>query len=102
MCIRDSWPIISASPIPYIDGVSQVPKQASEEDIATITAEFVTAARLGLQAGFDMIELHMAHGYLLASFLSPLTNQRTDRYGGSIENRAVSYTHLTLPMSDLV
>jgi len=83
----DNWPIISASPIPYIDGVSQVPKQASEADIATITAEFVTAARLGLQAGFDMIELHMAHGYLLASFLSPLTNQRTDRYGSSIENR---------------
>jgi anthraniloyl-CoA monooxygenase len=83
----DNWPVISASPIPYIDGVSQVPKQASEQDIAAITTEFVTAARLGLQAGFDMIELHMAHGYLLASFLSPLTNQRTDRYGGSIENR---------------
>jgi anthraniloyl-CoA monooxygenase len=83
----DNWPIISASPIPYIDGVSQVPKQANEQDIAAITAEFVTAARLGLQAGFDMIELHMAHGYLLASFLSPLTNQRTDRYGGSIDNR---------------
>jgi anthraniloyl-CoA monooxygenase len=83
-----NWPIISASPLPYMEGVSQVPKQASEEDIATITAEFVTAAQLGLQAGFDMIELHMAHGYLLASFLSPLTNQRTDRYGGSVENRA--------------
>ena len=84
----DNWPIISASPLPYIEGVSQVPKQASEADIATITAQFVTAAQLGLQAGFDMIELHMAHGYLLASFLSPLTNQRTDRYGGSVENRA--------------
>jgi len=83
----DNWPIISASPLPYIEGVSQVPKEASEQDIATITAEFVTAARLGLQAGFDMIELHMAHGYLLASFLSPLTNQRTDRYGGTVENR---------------
>jgi anthraniloyl-CoA monooxygenase len=85
--VSANWPIISASPIPYIDGVSQVPKQASAEDIATITAQFVTAAKLGLQAGFDMIELHMAHGYLLASFLSPLTNQRPDRYGGSIENR---------------
>jgi anthraniloyl-CoA monooxygenase len=82
-----NWPIVSASPLPYIEGVSQVPKQASEEDIATITAEFVSAAQLGLQAGFDMIELHMAHGYLLASFLSPLTNQRTDRYGGSVGNR---------------
>jgi anthraniloyl-CoA monooxygenase len=47
----------------------------------------VRAARLGAQAGFDMLELHMAHGYLLASFLSPLTNTRTDEYGGSIENR---------------
>jgi anthraniloyl-CoA monooxygenase len=84
----DNWPIISASPLPYIEGVSQVPRQASEEDIAAITAQFVTAAQLGLQAGFDMIELHMAHGYLLASFLSPLTNQRTDQYGGTVENRA--------------
>jgi anthraniloyl-CoA monooxygenase len=83
----DNWPIISASPLPYIEGVSQVPKEASEEDIAAITAQFVTAAQLGLQAGFDMIELHMAHGYLLASFLSPLTNRRTDRYGGTVGNR---------------
>lgn len=83
----DNWPIISASPLEYIEGVSQVPKEASEDDIAEITAQFVTAAQFGLQAGFDMIELHMAHGYLLASFLSPLTNQRTDRYGGTVENR---------------
>jgi anthraniloyl-CoA monooxygenase len=83
----DNWPIIAASPLPYIEGVSQVPKEASESDIAAITAQFVTAAQLGLQAGFDMIELHMAHGYLLASFLSPLTNQRTDRYGGTVGNR---------------
>jgi anthraniloyl-CoA monooxygenase len=83
----DNWPIIAASPLPYIEGVSQVPRQASEADIAEITSQFVTAAQLGLQAGFDMIELHMAHGYLLASFLSPLTNQRTDRYGGTVGNR---------------
>lgn len=83
----DNWPIISASPLEYIEGVSQVPREASEDDIAEITAQFVTAARFGVQAGFDMIELHMAHGYLLASFLSPLTNQRTDRYGGAVENR---------------
>ncbi len=82
-----NWPIISASPLQYIEGVSQVPKEASEQDIAEITAQFVTAAQLGLQAGFDMIELHMAHGYLLASFLSPLMNQRTDRYGGTVDNR---------------
>lgn len=82
-----NWPIIAASPLPYIEGVSQVPRQASEADIAEIASQFVTAAQLGLQAGFDMIELHMAHGYLLASFLSPLTNQRTDRYGGTVGNR---------------
>jgi anthraniloyl-CoA monooxygenase len=64
-----------------------VPKEASEADIAAITAEFVTAAQLGLQAGFDMIELHMAHGYLLSSFITPLTNRRDDEYGGSLENR---------------
>jgi anthraniloyl-CoA monooxygenase len=83
----DNWPIISASPLQYIEGVSQTPKEATEDDITQITAQFVTAAQLGLQAGFDMIELHMAHGYLLASFLSPLTNHRTDRYGGTVENR---------------
>jgi anthraniloyl-CoA monooxygenase len=83
----DNWPIISASPLQYIEGVSQTPKEATEADITEITAQFVTAAQLGLQAGFDMIELHMAHGYLLASFLSPLTNHRTDRYGGTVENR---------------
>jgi anthraniloyl-CoA monooxygenase len=52
-----------------------------------ITADFVQAAKRGLAAGFDMLELHCAHGYLLASFLSPLTNRRTDAYGGSVDNR---------------
>ena len=75
-----NWPLISASPLPYLEGVSQVPAEASEQDIEEITEQFVTAARLGIEAGFDMIELHMAHGYLLASFLSPLTNRRTDVY----------------------
>jgi anthraniloyl-CoA monooxygenase len=56
-------------------------------DMDKVRGDFVRAARLGLEAGFDMLELHMAHGYLLASFLSPLTNHRTDEYGGSIENR---------------
>jgi anthraniloyl-CoA monooxygenase len=82
-----NWPLISASPLPYLEGVSQVPAEASEQDIEEITGQFVTAARLGIEAGFDMIELHMAHGYLLASFLSPLTNRRTDLYGGALENR---------------
>src|SRR5258708_9151854 len=56
-------------------------------DMDKVRDDFVRATRFGLQAGFDMLELHMAHGYLLASFLSPLTNRRTDTYGGCIENR---------------
>jgi anthraniloyl-CoA monooxygenase len=59
----------------------------TEEDRGRVAAQFMRAAKLGLEAGFDMLELHMAHGYLLASFLSPLTNERTDGYGGSIANR---------------
>jgi anthraniloyl-CoA monooxygenase len=82
-----NWPLISASPLPYIEGVSQTPAEATQHDIESITQEFVRAARFGVEAGFDMIELHMAHGYLLASFLSPLTNRRTDAYGGPLENR---------------
>src|SRR4051812_8885828 len=82
-----NWPVISASPIPYCEGVSQTPREASGPDLKKITDQFATSARYAEQAGFDMLELHMAHGYLLASFLSPLTNRRRDEYGGSIENR---------------
>ena len=82
-----NWPLISASAIPYIEGVSQTPIAATPRDIEELTQQFVRAARYGLEAGFDMIELHMAHGYLLASFLSPLTNQRDDDYGGSLGKR---------------
>jgi anthraniloyl-CoA monooxygenase len=81
------WPIVSASPIPYLPH-SQVPKAMDRGDMEKVTADFVRAARLADTAGFDLIELHMAHGYLLSSFLSPLTNRRTDQYGGSLENRA--------------
>lgn len=80
------WPIVSASPLPYYPE-SQVPREATRADMDAITAEFVAAAERGARAGFDMLELHCAHGYLLASFLSPLTNTRTDEYGGSLENR---------------
>jgi anthraniloyl-CoA monooxygenase len=82
-----NWPLISASAIPYFAGVSQIPRAMTEEDFARITAEYVRATRFGAACGFDMLELHMAHGYLLASFLSPLTNQRRDEYGGPVENR---------------
>lgn len=81
-----AWPILSASPIPYFPD-SQVPREMTRADMDRVKADFVQAARRGIRCGFDMLELHCAHGYLLASFLSPLTNHRRDEYGGSIENR---------------
>lgn len=81
-----NWPLISASALPW-SAVSQVPRAMDAEDMATVRAQFVAAAEMAARAGFDMLELHMAHGYLLASFLSPLTNRREDEYGGSLENR---------------
>ena len=82
-----NWPLISASAAPYFAGISQTPRAMTAEDFERVIAEYVRAASLGAAAGFDMLELHMAHGYLLASFLSPLTNQRRDAYGGPVENR---------------
>lgn len=81
-----AWPIVSASPIPYYPD-SQVPAELDEAGMARIVDEFVAATRRAVRCGFDMLELHCAHGYLLASFLSPLTNTRTDGYGGPVENR---------------
>src|SRR5204863_4324745 len=81
-----AWPIISASPIPYYPH-SQLPREMTRADMDRVLADFVQAAERGSRAGFDMLELHCAHGYLLASFISPLTNRRTDAYGGSLENR---------------
>jgi anthraniloyl-CoA monooxygenase len=82
-----NWPLISASPIPYFDGISQAPQEMDRAEMDTVIGQFVAAAQRGVKAGFDLLELHMAHGYLLASFLSPLTNQRRDSYGGTIEGR---------------
>ncbi|TAL55519.1 bifunctional salicylyl-CoA 5-hydroxylase/oxidoreductase [Pandoraea sp.] len=82
-----NWPLISASPLPYIEGVSQTPRAMDEADMARVKDDFVAAARRAHEAGFDWLELHCAHGYLLSSFISPLTNHRTDAYGGSLENR---------------
>jgi anthraniloyl-CoA monooxygenase len=81
-----NWPIVAASPIPYYPE-SQVPRALERADMDRIVADFVATAERAERAGFDMIELHCAHGYLLASFISPLTNRREDDYGGSIENR---------------
>jgi anthraniloyl-CoA monooxygenase len=77
---------VSASPLPYFPD-SQVPREMDRAAMDTVKAAFVQAAERGERCGFDMLELHSAHGYLLASFISPLTNQRTDAYGGSLENR---------------
>ncbi|MDA8453252.1 bifunctional salicylyl-CoA 5-hydroxylase/oxidoreductase [Acidovorax sp. GBBC 3334] len=82
-----NWPIVSASPQQYLEGVSQVAREMSRADMETIQAQFVHAARAAADAGADWLELHCAHGYLLSSFISPLTNRRTDAYGGSLENR---------------
>ncbi len=82
-----NWPLFSASAIPY-GANSQRPSAMTRADMDSATADFVAAARRGAEAGFDILELHCAHGYLLSSFLSPLTNQRGDQHGGSVENRA--------------
>jgi anthraniloyl-CoA monooxygenase len=81
------WPIISASPLPYFPH-SEVPREMNRADMDQVVADYVSATKRAERAGFDMLELHAAHGYLLASFISPLTNKRTDEYGGSLENRA--------------
>lgn len=82
-----NWPLVSASALPYIEGVSQTPRAMTREDMDQVRDNFVAAARRAAAAGFDWLELHCAHGYLLSSFISPLTNQREDEYGGSLENR---------------
>jgi anthraniloyl-CoA monooxygenase len=84
---RGNWPVVSASPIPYYEGTSQVPLELDRKGMEKIVADFQKSTVFANQAGFDMLEIHMAHGYLLASFISPLTNHRKDPFGGSIENR---------------
>jgi anthraniloyl-CoA monooxygenase len=82
-----NWPVVAPSPLPYREGVNQVPRELTVADLAEIKQQFVDAALRAVDAGFDLLELHCAHGYLLSSFISPLTNRRTDRYGGSLEAR---------------
>ncbi len=82
-----NWPLVSASALPWLPGVSAVPEALDPADMEAVIAQFTTATLRAHRAGFDLLELHCAHGYLLASFLSPLTNRRTDGYGGGIDNR---------------
>jgi anthraniloyl-CoA monooxygenase len=81
-----NWPLISASAVPY-GPESQVPREMDRADMDAVREQFVRAARMGEEAGFDLLELHWAHGYLIASFISPLTNLRRDGYGGTLERR---------------
>jgi anthraniloyl-CoA monooxygenase len=81
-----AWEVVSASPIPYFPH-SPVPREMSRTEMHQVREEYVLATERALEAGFDLLEVHMAHGYLLASFISPLTNTREDEYGGPLENR---------------
>ncbi len=82
-----NWGLFAPSPIAYREGVNAAPRPMTPNDMDRIRDQFVASARLADDAGFDMLELHMAHGYLLASFLSPITNRRDDAYGGNLANR---------------
>lgn len=80
------WEVMAASPIPWFPH-SPVPREMDRDDMERVRDQFVRAARMAEEAGFDLLEIHFAHGYLLASFVSPLTNRRRDEYGGSLESR---------------
>jgi anthraniloyl-CoA monooxygenase len=81
-----NWPLIAPSPIPY-GSQNQTPREMTLADLERVKADFVRATQWGAEAGFDWLELHCAHGYLLSAFICPLTNHRIDQYGGSLENR---------------
>lgn len=84
---QGNWPLVAASALPYRPGVSAVPRAMGAADLAAVRSDFAAAAVRAARSGFDLLELHCAHGYLLSGFLSPLTNHRTDAYGGPLENR---------------
>ena len=84
--VEGNWPLISASAVPYGEQ-NQVPRAMTRADMHTLTEAFVDSTKRAAEAGFDWLELHCAHGYLLSAFISPLTNLRTDEFGGSLENR---------------
>jgi anthraniloyl-CoA monooxygenase len=82
-----NWPVCGPSPLPYAAGVNQVPRELTGAEMRQIRGQFVASAEAGDRAGFDLLELHCAHGYLLSSFISPVSNKRTDSYGGSLSGR---------------
>ena len=84
--IQGGWELIAPSPIPWTEG-DQTPREMTRADMDRVRDDFVRAVGWAVEAGFDMVELHCAHGYLLSSFLTPVSNRRTDAYGGSLENR---------------
>ena len=82
----DPWPTMAASPIPFGEGW-HTPREVTEADMERVRTAFVASTKRALRIGFDEIELHMAHGYLMHGFMSPISNKRSDQYGGSLENR---------------
>jgi 2,4-dienoyl-CoA reductase-like NADH-dependent reductase (Old Yellow Enzyme family) len=84
---KEGWQPLAPSPLPF-DQDSPMPREMSAADIGNVVAQFARAARYALAAGFEVLEIHMAHGYLLHEFLSPLANRRSDRFGGSLEGRS--------------
>jgi anthraniloyl-CoA monooxygenase len=84
--LEEGWPLIAPSPIPWSDE-DQIPREMTRADMDRVRDDFVRATRWADEAGFDMVELHCAHGYLLSSFLTPVSNHREDDYGGSVGNR---------------
>ncbi|MEX0446125.1 bifunctional salicylyl-CoA 5-hydroxylase/oxidoreductase [Xenorhabdus sp. SGI246] len=82
-----NWPLVSASAVPYLSEISQIPAAITRAQMSEVIAQFVAATRRAIDAGFDWLEIQAAHGYLLSSFISPITNLRDDEYGGSLENR---------------
>ena len=84
--IEGNWPVMAASDVPW-SAANQVPNPMTRADMDAVRDQFVAAVKRGVEAGFDMVELHAAHGYLLSGFITPLQNRRADDYGGSLENR---------------
>jgi 2,4-dienoyl-CoA reductase (NADPH2) len=98
---QGGWSLVAPSPIPF-NPQNPAPQELDQAGIQTIIGAFVSATKRALQAGFQIIEIHSAHGYLLHSFLSPLSNQRKDNYGGSLENRMRLHIELVTELRKII